>query len=418
MPLYEISFNAGCTVKDPYVYKFSNTKNIELHVKKNNATIRYRMKTQKTPDELIAFKDGVFKDAYRKIFLLHGILFDQDINVKTVTISVDEIKETYTKNTEGFPFIYSMISKSPMQLPKEWKTKEFCYHLIENPKSKSSNDFKQISVLAFLCSKGRPYIVDRFTNLWTSMNAYYNWYADIYNEYFRKKYHYDRETYEKIRKNIPDEMKYDFDNLRNETLSNGRQFSFITSGDANCMKLLMESIDTNGAIIKTSQFDSNVAMRAKLHAFANALSALSYDELERLYSYSMSLLQGRQINTGDEFYDLVMHIKSMNRQNEYFFLVFEYPYICRCNYLHGSKALLLLSYENEFEIRRLKAASFFVEKFLSEKIPLMLIGDTTISEELLDKKMKKVDSSTLKIMERHQKAIEELLNKINVSITT
>ena len=82
-------------------------------------------------------------------------------------------------------------------------------------------------------------------------------------------------------------MKGEFDNLRNETLSNGRQFPYITSGDANCMKLLMESLDKNGAIIKTSQFDSNIAMRAKLHAFSTALCALSDDELERLYSYSI-----------------------------------------------------------------------------------------------------------------------------------
>lgn len=101
----------------------------------------------------------------------------------------------------------------------------------------------------------------------------------------------------------------------------------------------------------------------------------------------------------------------MDRQNIYFFLVFEYPYICRCKYLHGSKALLLLSYENEFEIRRLRTASFFVEKFLSERIPLMITGETTVSEEILDKKMKKVDASTLKIMETHQKSVEDLLSK-------
>ena len=87
-------------------------------------------------------------------------------------------------------------------------------------------------------------------------------------------------------------MKGEFDNLRNETLSNGRQFSFITSGDTSCMKLLMESLDKNGAIIKTAQFDSNVAMRAKLHEFATEICALSDEELERLYSYSVSLLQG------------------------------------------------------------------------------------------------------------------------------
>ncbi len=31
------------------------------------------MKTQKTQNELSAFKDGVFKDAFRKIFLLHKL---------------------------------------------------------------------------------------------------------------------------------------------------------------------------------------------------------------------------------------------------------------------------------------------------------------------------------------------------------
>ena len=35
----------------------------------------------------------------------------------------------------------------------------------------------------------------------------------------------------------------------------------------------------------------------------------------------------------------------------------------------------------------------------------------TVSEEILDKKMKKVDASTLKIMETHQKSVEDLLSK-------
>ena len=34
MSLYKISFNTGCTVKDPYVYKFSNTKILNFMLKR------------------------------------------------------------------------------------------------------------------------------------------------------------------------------------------------------------------------------------------------------------------------------------------------------------------------------------------------------------------------------------------------
>ena len=410
MPFYEILINAGCSVKDPLIYKYSNTKNIELHIKKDRAAIRYYMSVAKSPEEMIAFKAGVFKDAYRKVFLLHGVLFDRDINVRTITVAIDGVSVVYDKDTEGFPFVYSMISKLPMHLSESWQSKEFCLRLIESPKSKSNNDYRQISVLAFLCSKGRPYIIDRFTNLWTSMNAYYNWYADLYNEFFRKKYHYDAKYYEMMRKRIPEGKMGEFDNLRSETLSNGRKYPFIVSGDTNCIKLLMESIHKNGAFIKSSQFENDITLRAMLHRFESRLCSLSDFDLQRLYSYSVLLLSGSQAASNDEFFDIFKLIQGMNRQNLYFFLVLEYPYICRCNYLHGSKALLLLSYENEFEIRRLKAASFFVEKFLSERIPMMITGVTKMSDDILSSLEKKVDSKNLNIMENHKKAAENLID--------
>ena len=416
MHVYEISINSGCTVKSPYIYKYSNTKNIELHIKKNNATIRYVKGVRKDHQALISFSDQVFKDAYRKIFLLHGILFDQDIAIKSITISVDGIKEGYDKSTEGFPFVYSMISKTPMGLYPSWKSQEFCNDLIEHPKSKSNNDFKQISVLAFLCSKGRTYVIDRFTNLWTSMNAYYNWYADLYNGYFRKQYHYDKEGYNDIKKQLPSELKKTFESLQNENISKVPDSSgFIVSGDSGCMKLLMSSINKNGANIKTSQFDTNVTFRAKLHKFSSEVSVLSTDKLETLYSYSVSLLYGKHVESTDEFYHLNKLVKDMDRQHLYFFLVFEFPYICRCKYIHGSKALLLLSYENEPEIRQLRAASFFVEKFLAERIPLMVTGETMLSESLLEEKKRKLKRNTIEALEKHKQSVEELIKASTAS---
>ena len=417
MHTYEIFINSGCTVKKPFIYKYGSTKNIELHIKKNNATIRYKKGVNKDHETLISFRDLIFKDAYRKVFLLHGVLFDQNIAIKHMTISINGIKKRYDKSTEGFPFVYSMISKTPMCLLPSWKSREFCTGLIEQPKSKSNNDFKQISVLSFLCSKGRTYVMDRFTNLWTSMNAYYNWYADLYNGYFRKKYHYDKEYYEEIKKHLPEELKKKFNALRNEDISKVPGSSgLIVFGDNNCIKMLMSSIDKERAYFNARRFEGNVTLRAKLHQFSSEVSSLSADKLEALYSYSLSLLKGRQAESTDEFFSLKKMVTDMDGHSLYFFLVFEFPYICRCNLLHGAKAPLLLSYENESEVRQLRSAGFFVEKFLAERIPLMVTGETTLSESLLYEKEKNLKNSAIEALEKHKKSVEELIKASKIQI--
>ena len=231
-----------------------------------------------------------------------------------------------------------------------------------------------------------------------------------------KKYHYDKECYEGLKKYLSGELKAKFDALRNENIPQGRNSSgFIVAGDSGCMALLMSSINKNGACIKTNQFDSNRALRAKLHKFSSELSLLSTDKLEALYNYSLSLLNGRQATPTDEFFSFKKLIEDMNRQNVYFFLIFEFPYLCRCNLIHGAKAPLLLSYESEPEIRQLRAASFFVEKFLAERIPLMITGETKLSEELLNERNKKIKDNEKDVMEKHKRSVEELIAELNAS---
>ena len=145
------------------------------------------------------------------------------------------------------------------------------------------------------------------------------------------------------------------------------------------------------------------------------LSTLSNDKLEALYDYSLSLLGGRQAVPADEFFSLKKLVTDMNGKSLYFFLVFEYPYICRCNLVHGAKAPLLLSYENESEVRQLRAAGFFVEKFLAERIPLMVTGETTLSESLLYEKESKLKTSTIDALDKHKQSVEDLIKKSNAS---
>ena len=249
---YEIILNNGCKSKTPYVYNYSSTRGIEIHIKKDNITIRFQMSVKKTYEDFIDLKVNVFKDAYSKSFLLHAVLFDRNIKVKTIQISIDGHSQMYDKNTAGFPFIYSMISEATMNLPSAWQSDDVCDYLVNTTKSKRNNDLISISIIAYLCSKGRSYVIDQFSNLWTSMNAYYNWYASLYNDYIMNKYHYDLATYQMIEKTLLKKDEKTYKNLKNEKIPN----SVFLNGDRVCMDWLIASIDPSEKDLKSTLSDT------------------------------------------------------------------------------------------------------------------------------------------------------------------
>lgn len=389
MHTYKISINGGCNVKDPLIYCFSNTKGIELHVKRNKASIIFQMGVEKTQEQMLTFTVPVWKDAYRKVFLVHALLFDQDLDVRKLIISIDDNAVEYDASTEGFPFIYSMISKDPMNLPESWKTREFLQSIVSKTKSKGNLDLTQISVMAFLASKGRGFEIDRFTNLWTSMNAYYNWFGELYNSYFREKYLYDKELCNKLLNKL---RKADTESKRISDLIQLRDESpnkaALITGDAPCMGFLIQSIDPMG-----KKIGSHIKESSKRHTrydIEQYVSELSMEQLSELYEYALELLNGRTITDKDPYANLALQADSLG-QELYFYLVFELPYYCRCNYIHGSKALLLLAYKNEYEIKVLRNAGYFVERFLTDRIPDMVTGKTTLPEYLKDAQDKSIE---------------------------
>ena len=135
---------------------------------------------------------------------------------------------------------------------------------------------------------------------------------------------------------------------------------------------------------------------------------MTEDELERLYDYSLRLIDDRTMNSDDEFYTIASIVEEIGH-TLYSYLVFEFPYNCRCDYIHGNKALLLLSFEDEYEVRLLKAAGFFVERFLQERIPVMVNKDAVLPGDRFIERENTIKSGSLDMMNRHKKRVEKLL---------
>lgn len=408
---YKIIVNSSCEMKNPFIYNYSRTKDIEIHIKKNKAMIRVLMSTKRTHEDLLAFKVGALKDAYRKVFLLHGLLFDQNINVKKVIMSIDGDSMEYDESTAEFPFVWSMISKKPMNLPESWKDRTFCQNLIDQPKSEANANLKYISVVAFLCSKGRPFVVDRFSNLWTSMNAYYNGLANVYNDRIRNEFYCTKDILKKLPEKVKTGMKLDYLQL--------------VSSDAECIKFAIKCMDVNSGIIGNRKFDIpvNTDLRKCRYSFEQKLSRLSMEELSELYVYAQNRLFAdpgleNDLMKNEKYNEINTLVENMGQNNLFFFLVFDYPYYCRCEYIHGGKALLLLAYTNEYEIKLLYAASYFVERFLLEKIPEWVRGDQIVPEDLIEERRKEMlAQNKADKVKNYKSAVEKYFNIKNKKTT-
>ena len=72
---YTIIFNQHVSVSRLYLsYSFGQTKDIQLMIGNMCAEIHFHMGVLKDPSQLISFKLKLFRDAYRKILLIYGIV--------------------------------------------------------------------------------------------------------------------------------------------------------------------------------------------------------------------------------------------------------------------------------------------------------------------------------------------------------
>lgn len=395
---YKIIINKECKNAHPYCYEYSRTKGIELHVAKNKATIRVEMMVLKSFEDIKDFKVAVLRDAYRKIFLLYGVKYDQNIKATKIIISIDGKERSYDKTTQGFPFIFSMISENPMNLSEEWRNRAFCKELIKNAKYRNDKSLPYIAVNAYLSSKGRMYVTDKFSNLWTAMNAYYKFVGNIYNKRIEDEFMWYTKGY------LNDELIKELKRLKKEKIDSVADHVTKLSlnkkdKDYKCMSLIMNCMLPGSEKLGKDKFEGekNKERRKLRYQCEEILMELTYEQIDELYDYAYSRL-GKKYNedvpedVNSDFLQMEEYCADIE-QELFFFLIFEYPYYCRNEYLHGSKALMLIAFANDKDIQLLFNAAHLVERFLNDKIPAMLMNEIEIPERIFKKVIDKNNNS-------------------------
>jgi len=332
---YHIVVNCSCSKSSSpnHIYSYGGTKNVCIWVSKNRAELIFSMSVLKTHSDFTTFKLQLFLDAFRKIHLIHVLEYGCGLHVNRLDIHIDGDMRSYEKACSDFPFLYSMLNNATVEFGQSWSNEHIYKCILGSPKSQYERDQRVSSLFSFLASKGKKYELDRFSCLWTSLNAYYSHYAKCF------------------------EVLYTSRNP-SKTLS-------IATNDSKSMSALMATYCSGSHLL--SKKERNV-FRAKFHETERFLSSLMPQEVDELYSVAYNDLINPEKTDNKCILELNELIKPFN-QPAFLFLLFEFPYYLRCNFMHGNIATLLFMAYNDKELKMFRLVNAYLDHYLKENIP-------------------------------------------------
>lgn len=393
MHTYEIILNKRCDTALP-PYSFGWNKDIRLGVEPGKACIRFSANALKTVEDMINFRYMVFRDAYRKVILLHAVNYSVNLQVARMEFIIDGESTVLTKenDTSGhFPYMVSMIRPGDLHLGKGWKGVSEA--LLTTVKSKADRDLRFAAVYGYLASKNREFTVERFSNLWTAMNAYYSYLAGRYEERTMEKYGLSR--------------------LSGKLSLMGK--------DAESIGLLAWLLDQR----YTDIFDKEKLARLwnDNYVVESAVRHYSKEEIRELYRASLDELRGKPL---DEKYQPLAERAAEFGVRLFVFLLLDFSYNWRCTLFHGNHTTMLICAHNDYEVAALNVVNHFLDSFLDQEIPGLFKEDywdekkQTLAEQYVGrlrtmeknaearKKGKEGKKITFReLMENHRKALEE-----------
>lgn len=380
--VYEIYFNQK-TEEIGNSYSFGNTKDINLKVKMQCAALRFKSGKLYTIDDFITFKNKLFRDAYRKIHLIHMVSQGTGLNVQSIIFVIDGVMQVINRENDPnghFPYMFPMKMIKNNNMGSDWKCLE--NPILHSTKTAIEEELPFVAMYSFLMSCCREYSIDRFTNLWTAMNAYYCYVRKTFNEWEKSKY--DGFT-------VPQKLLIaEKDSEEKGVISwmIGHQFPEVG---------------------KSARIAEIKGLWENDYSVERELQGYDESDIKELYEAAMLKLSGSEIS---EKFKVLEQRADQFEQELFPFLLIEYPYYWRCKYLHGNRVSTLITAFNDYEMGVLHTINYFLTMFLKTEIPKMFSGDFWDEEKQEDvrKYLRRVRQTEQKDV--YQNALNSFLKEI------
>lgn len=371
---------------------------IKFNVNINNAYIC--ISDSDSPiDRVRDFSADEIRDTFRKVYLYHLLHFGKELSVHTITLKINGEETTISENdgVAEFPYMFSMLT-----IPDTFKLNTFddelIFKIIETSKTQQYKRDEYAGLYAFLGGIGKLYVNDRFIYYWTAINAFYNCISSCYNNKLYSELAEDPDytaLSEKDQKELRTFLHLGYDE------KNMNALAILYAKDPNVKKIRPTMLKTTS---ENKRDDENFiinTMSAWLQNWNNDWDAL----LTALKEYTPG---SRNENIDKLKTDLLVKFRC-RYMDPYAWMVFQFPYIFRCNSFHGSRAYLAFAGYNEPELLMDEAMCYCMGDFLNENIHKLFKDELITDDEYA--KLKYMCANYISIYNLSEDAQNYLFNK-------
>ena len=259
-------------------------------------------------------KRNLFKDSLKKILLFHVVFYGKPLKLKSILVSKDDNDSLKVE----IPNVYYMFENANFKKMSNLKSREL---ILQKLSKQSYNDVNpcKTSLLALVTAESKNNNTEKFLYLWIAFNAFYNQMAQVN----KKQRNSERAKISSVL------SRYGY----------GTNIFGKESGNSALNRM-------NGII---SKWDSEYNLE---------------DEHNAEFCYSVM----EMIRTVNE----KSSEKNQSELELFGYLLGDYAYRIRCKYFHGERAIKIISFEGDYEIRIIKLAISVIESFMFEHLIDML----------------------------------------------
>ena len=297
-----------------FSFLYGSTKKINVHISKNYADISWELQGKQTTskeEKLNSYAYNLLKEAIKRAEIIHIIFYNTSINWDRAILKIeDTIGNTFqVDNIESLKTFNMINCQRIREISPKIKDENFIIKMFY--RNKTEIETEMASLNAYIFSKYKEFETERFLYLWMSFNGMYSILA--------------RET-----------VKGNQEKLR--------------------IEYILEKYFSGGTLLKAE----------KRRKYAKQMLLL-------FSSTKPDTIMEDAINPNSEFYKKVKdfidsNYEENNMMNPAGFVIGEVAYLLRCDYFHSDLPIMLVAFENDYELKALMCINSFLESFLDNHL--------------------------------------------------
>lgn len=356
--IYKVYLN-NCLDSYDHSFSFSlNKKPVMIALSDSSAVITVERTTKYKPEDIADGKHDLFSETVKKVMLVHLLLYSKCIDIQSIRVVIKNKAFDFSVEDHNMRYVSTLIhNRVQPDFNESWQDKTLIETILGTNKTKS--DSRMSALYAFILSRSRKAVIERFVDLWISFNGMYSYFSSLYEKKTTQEkaqlerfitqtgegnIKIEKSFSDRIARKVTEYLKYiNVDTINYEWLNGNEGQNFSNE----LIRLIKLEIST----IEDEYKKQNEELKDKLKSASN---------------YEKAKIQKSMQSNVTKIGNLAPYKTYSN--SAYIYLMVEYAYYFRCKFIHANEVLPLFTYNDDHIIHCIALVNRLLDNYIDNNL--------------------------------------------------